>query len=181
MSESTDLAVFLVIDDEVNIVQIIELWLADSYDVRTATSGEDGLDALDDTVDVVLLDRRMPGVSGDEVLTAIRDRATEYQVGVVTATDPDFDIVDLDFDTFVMKPLDEAAVIDTVERLLARTAYDRSVQERYTVAETLALLKETKTEGELATSERYHELTERLATLEETVTVEAAELSREDL
>ena len=171
----------LIIDDEPDIVQILEFWLADAYEVRTATSGDAGLDALDSGIDVVLLDRRMPGISGDDVLTAIRDRAEAYQVGLVTATDPDFDLVDLDFDTYVTKPLDESTVLATVERLLARTAYDTSVQERYTVAETLALLEETKTEGELATSERYHELSERLATLDEVVPTEVAELSREDL
>jgi len=181
MSKSTDRSVVLLIDDEPDIVQIIELWLADTYEVRTATSGEAGLDALESTVDVVLLDRRMPGLSGDDVLTRIRDRADSYQVALVTATDPDFDLIDLDFDTFVMKPLDEATVIGTVERLLARTTYDTSVQERYTVAETRALLEKTKTERELATSDRYQELIERLTTLDELVTTEATELSREEV
>ena len=181
MSESTDRPMILIIDDEPDTVQIIELWLADSYAVRTATSGAAGLDALDPAVDVVLLDRRMPGISGDDVLRRIRERAEAYQVGLVTATDPDFDLIELDFDTFVKKPLDESTIIDTVERLLARTSYDTSVQERYAVAETLALLEEVKTEKELATSNRYQELTERFATLDEVVTTEAAELSRREL
>jgi DNA-binding response OmpR family regulator len=178
MSESTDRPVVLIVDDEPDIVQIIELWLADSYEVRTATSGAAGLDALDPAVDVVLLDRRMPGISGDDVLTRIRERAEAYQVGLVTATDPDFDLIDLDFDTFVKKPLDESTIIDTVERLLARNSYDTSVQERYTIAETIALLEKVKTKKELATSDRYQELSERLATLDEVVTTEAPELSR---
>lgn len=181
MSESTDKPVVLVIDDEIDVVQLIELWLTDSYEVRTATSGDDGLDALDNTVDVVLLDRRMPGVSGDDVLTAIRDRETEYQVGLVTATDPDFNIIDIDFDTFVMKPLDETLVIDTVERLLARTAYDTSVQDRYTAVETLTLLEQTKTEAELAASKEYREMSERLEKLDETELTEADELARENI
>lgn len=181
MSESTDKPVVLVIDDEIDVVQIIELWLTDSYEVRTAASGDDGLDELDNTVDVVLLDRRMPGISGDDVLTAIRDRETEHQVGLVTATNPDFDILDVDFDTFVMKPLDETTVMATVERLLARRAYDTPVQDRYTTAETLALLEQTKTEAELATSKAYRELRERLETLDETELTEADELAREDI
>lgn len=181
MSESTAQPVVLVIDDEPDLIEILKLWLSDSYEVRAASSGEAGLDALDDTIDVVLLDRRMPGVSGDEVLSEIRDRGGEYQVGFVTATDPGFDLINLAFDTFVMKPLDEDTVIDTVERLLARIAYDDTVQERYTVAETLSLLDERKTEGERATSERYQRLRERFESLDDAVATDADELSRDDL
>jgi len=180
MSETTDRPVVLVIDDEIDLVQIMELWLDDAYEVRTATSGEEGLDALDDAVDVVLLDRRMPGVSGDDILAAIRERSYDFQVGLVTAIAPDFDLIDLDFDTYVTKPLDETSVIATVERLLARTNYDASVQERYTVAETLALLEQTKTKAERATSDRYRQLKEQLSKLDETVATEANELARED-
>lgn len=157
------------------------MWLSDSYEVRTANSVEAGLEPLDGTIDVVLLDRRMPGVSGDEMLSEIRAGGGEYQVGFVTATGPGFDLVDLAFGTFVMIPLDEATVIATVERLLARTAYDGAVQERYTVAETLSLLDETNPESERATSERYQKLRERFESLDESVATDADELSREDL
>jgi CheY-like chemotaxis protein len=41
---------------------------AEEYEVRTATGGPEALDLVDEEVDVALLDRRMPRMSGDELL-----------------------------------------------------------------------------------------------------------------
>lgn len=176
-----DRPVVLVIDDEKNILSIFEMWLGDAYDVRTATNGAAGLEKLNETVDVVLLDRRMPGLSGDEVLQQIVEREGSYQVALVTAVDPDFDITEMDFDTYVTKPLDEETVTTTVERLLARAEYDSLVQEHYALAEKLAALESAKTDTELATSEAYQETTERFAELEAQLAEQSKSLDRDDL
>jgi DNA-binding NtrC family response regulator len=178
---SDERPVVLVIDDEESILRIFETWLADEYAVRTATNGSDGLDKLDETVDVVLLDRRMPGMSGDDVLTAIAERDGACQVAVVTAVDPDFEIAEMPFDTYVTKPLDRPAVVEVVERLLARAEYDSLVQEHYALAEKLATLESEKTDAELATSERYQEAAERFADLDARLAEQSTSLDREDI
>ena len=66
----------LVVDDEPDIAESYEMWLQEDHDVEMATSGEAALEALDESVDVLLLDRRMPEMSGDEVLRALADRPT---------------------------------------------------------------------------------------------------------
>ncbi|MFB6105679.1 MAG: response regulator, partial [Halobacteriaceae archaeon] len=58
----------VVVDDEEGIAEAYSYWLSDEYDVRTAQSGAGALETIDEDVDVVLLDRRMPDRSGDEVL-----------------------------------------------------------------------------------------------------------------
>ena len=70
----------LVVDDEPDIVELYRSYLSDQYDIRTAEGGEDGLDELDETVDVVLLDRRMPGLSRDEVVARIRERRVDTTI-----------------------------------------------------------------------------------------------------
>jgi CheY-like chemotaxis protein len=171
----------LVVDDEENILRIFELWLGEHYDVTTATNGTDALAALDETIDVVLLDRRMPGLDGDEVLTKIRDAEGSYPVALVTAVDPDFDITELAFDTYVTKPLEEADVRRAVERLLERASYDELRQEYYAVAETLATLEHEKTDAELSTSAAYQETAERFAELASTLDSHARSIQRDDI
>lgn len=107
----------LVVDDEADALDAYAFWLADSYRVLTAESGDEALERIDD-VDVVLLDRRMPDRSDDEVLEAIREQGFDCRVVMVTAVDPDFDIVDLGFGTYLTKPIDEDDLDATGERLL---------------------------------------------------------------
>jgi DNA-binding NtrC family response regulator len=87
-----------VVDDEPDNAESDELWLREAHDVRVATSGEDALDALDDAINVGLLDRLVPDLSGDEVVAEIADRDVDAGVVLITAVDPDIDIVNLEFD-----------------------------------------------------------------------------------
>ena len=66
----------LVVDDQPPNVRLLEAILAPrGYDVRTASSGEEALAALDgEDVDLVLLDIVMPGMDGYEVCRVIRER-----------------------------------------------------------------------------------------------------------
>ena len=113
----------LVVDDEPDIAESYEMWLREDHDVEVATSGEAALEALDESVDVLLLDRRMPEMSGDEVLRALADRPADPTTVLVTAVDPGFDIVDLEFDTYLTKPVTGSDVVEVVERLTDRTEY----------------------------------------------------------
>jgi len=58
----------LIVDDEPDLADLYASWLPEQYAVVTAYDGRGALDALDGSVNVVLLDRRMPGMSGDEVV-----------------------------------------------------------------------------------------------------------------
>ena len=99
-----DAAVVLVVDDEEEVAEVFSLWLRDVYETRVATGGEAALEAVDG-VDLVLLDRRMPDLSGDETLARMRERGYDGPVAMVTAVDPDFDIVEMAFDDYLVKPI----------------------------------------------------------------------------
>ncbi|PSQ21953.1 hypothetical protein BRD04_05540 [Halobacteriales archaeon QS_9_67_17] len=99
------------------------------YEVRTAGDGAAALKAYDPDVDVVLLDRMMPELSGDEVLKRLRERGAECGVAMVTAVDPDVDIVDMPFDDYVTKPVAREELRGTVEGLLMVEDYDELQRE----------------------------------------------------
>lgn len=156
----------LIVDDEEDVVKIYALALSDAYDVRKAYGGEEALEKVDDTVDVVLLDRRMPGLSGQDVLEEIRQRGIDVRVGMVTAVDPDFDIAEMDFDAYVTKPVADEDIRETVEELLSLSAYDDHTRELFSVAEKKAALESEKTRQELADSDEYETLEKRASELE---------------
>lgn len=160
----TDRPVVLLVDDEERITEVFDLWLGDSYAVRTANDGEAALDELDADVDVVLLDRRMPGLSGDEVLERVREEGYDCRVAMVTAADPDFDIVEMPFDDYLCKPVDREELRETVARLADVGGYDAAVRDYFALTRKRAALEAEKSRAELAESEAYDEL---LAELEE--------------
>lgn len=135
-----DDATVLVVDDEEGLADLYAIWLRDHYTVETAYDGETALEALDESVDVVLLDRQMPGVSGDAVLETVRERDLDCRVAMVTAVEPELDIVDLGFDDYLRKPVDRETLRETVRRLLRRSAYDETVREYFATARKHALL-----------------------------------------
>jgi DNA-binding response OmpR family regulator len=158
---SEDLPSVLVVEDEADLADLYAAWLGGEYDVDTAYGGHEAIEQLHEEIDVILLDRRMPGLSGDEVLVAVRDRGIDARVAMVTAVEPDFDIVEMGFDDYLVKPVTRENLIDTVESLLDRAEYDSGVQELYAVASKKAVLESEKGQAALEESDEYAELQER--------------------
>ena len=154
--------VVLIVEDEPDVAETYRLWLEDTYTVRVAGNGEVGIDALDESVAVVLLDRMMPGLSGGEVLEQIREQGLDCRVAMVTAVEPDFDILEMGFDAYLSKPVKSDQIRDTVENLLERSEYDSLLQEYYSLVEKQATLEATKTSVELGDSDEYDDLTARI-------------------
>lgn len=159
--------VVLVVEDEADLADLYADWLADKFDVRTAYSGDEAIEQLDETIDVVLLDRRMPGKSGDAVLDVMADRDFDCRVAMVTAVEPDFDIIDMGFDDYLVKPVDADDLNNLVERFIRRSQYDADAREFFSLASKKAVLETEKTEEELVESEEYKQLTGKFESLRE--------------
>ena len=66
----------MVVDDNPDLREVISIFLGgEGYDVICCENGEEALEALDDTVDLVILDVMMPGMSGYKVCAQIRERS----------------------------------------------------------------------------------------------------------
>ncbi|MFB6096754.1 MAG: response regulator [Haloferacaceae archaeon] len=150
----------LVVDDEPALAELYAEWLRD-YDVLVADGGERALELVDEA-DVVLLDREMPGLGGDEVLERIRAREVSCQVAMVTGVKPDLDVVDLPFDAYLVKPVSGDDLRNTVERLLARRSYADLFRTYFALVRKRSLLLETHPAEELLADERFRELERRI-------------------
>ena len=131
----------LVVDDEPGIRELMTAWLAEEYEVRTAADGETALELVDDSVDIALLDRRMPGISGDDLLDELRERGYTFPVAMITAVAPDIDIVDMPFDDYVVKPIAKDELYRIVDLLEKRAAYDEKSRQYFRLASKRAKLR----------------------------------------
>jgi DNA-binding NtrC family response regulator len=114
----------LVVDDEESITYLVKTELEDlpEFEVDTVLSGSDAINLIQAKVyDVVLLDVKMPRISGVEVLKHIKEHAPATQVIMLT------NIVDvktaiettkLGAYDFVSKPYETVELIATVRRAL---------------------------------------------------------------
>ena len=176
-----DRGTVLVVEDEQHLADLYTDYLSERYEVRTAYSGREAIEMLADDLDVILLDRRMPVVSGNEVLAAIEEGGYEFRVAMVTAVDPDFDIIDLGVDDYLVKPVSQNALLDVVDRLLTITEYSERLQELTSKKLKRNVLQVEKPESELHESERYADLEAEIDRLEQTLDDLSEDLSEEDL
>ncbi|PSQ28974.1 hypothetical protein BRD03_01450 [Halobacteriales archaeon QS_9_68_17] len=149
----------IVADDNEKVTDLYAGYLDPQYEVRRAYGGEETLERADGSVDVVLLDRRMPDLSGDDVLDELREREYSLQVVMVTALEPTMDIVDMPFDDYVVKPATEEELHEVVERQIVRATYDTRLNEYLRLTSKLDVLREEKSEEELEESDRFEMLT----------------------
>ena len=172
---ATDDATVLIVEDDSDVAELYSAWVGTEHDVRSANGGREALELVDD-VDVVFLDRQMPGMSGDEVLEAIEARGLDCQVVMVTAVDPDFDIVDMPFDDYLTKPVGRSDLLEMVETMQTRDSYDEELQEYFAMASKKATLESEKSPVELDAREEYREVSRRVESLREQVDSAVTEL-----
>ncbi|MFC7019506.1 MULTISPECIES: response regulator [Haloarcula] len=165
MSESASDATVLVADDEKDVADVYALRLRNEYQTETAYGGAEALEKVGEDVDVILLDRRMPDVSGDEVLAEIRERNLDTRVIMITAVDPDFDILDMPFDDYLCKPIDKDDLVAAIDQQLAARRYDDRMAEYLEVTSKLTLLEAEKTAQSLDENEDIGSLKARAEAL----------------
>jgi DNA-binding response OmpR family regulator len=170
----------LVVDDEERVADTYRLRLEADYDVDVALGGREALEILDDH-DVVLLDRRMPDISGDEVLEEIRSRDIDCKVVMVTAVDPDFDIVEMECDDYVVKPVDDGQLREVVDRVLRIADYSERRQKLGAKKLKRNVLELEMDEDELEESGEYQRLESEIDDLETEVDELEDDLGLEDV
>jgi len=120
-----------------------------------------------------LLDRRMPDIAGDEVLDEIRARQLDCKVIMLTAVDPGMDILEMDFDDYLCKPVEKTDLVSAIDQQLDVQRYDDRISEYLEVTSKLALLEAELSPQEVESNDELQELTDRAeklkAEMDETV------------
>jgi two-component system, OmpR family, KDP operon response regulator KdpE len=116
----------LVVDDEIEIVRALQRSLtAHGYDVFTANSGEEALEAIPHyRPDLMVLDLGLPGMSGLEVAKRVREESN-LPIIVLSVKDTERDKVlalDLGADDYVSKPFGMDEVLARIRVALRHSA-----------------------------------------------------------
>ena len=118
----------LVIDDQEDILRLVEATLVPKgYDVVLAYDGKEGLEKLRETSpDLILLDIRMPGLSGFEVLRTIRERYDTPVIMLTAVRDASSvrDALDIGADDYVRKPFKRGELLARIRAKLRRAGSD---------------------------------------------------------
>lgn len=114
----------LVVDDEANIRDLVGVYLTSAgFDVVTAADGNAGLETFNEhSVDLVILDIMLPGLTGPELLACIRE-TSDVPVIMLTARESDLDKVTLlegGADDYVTKPFSPPELVARVRAMLRR-------------------------------------------------------------
>jgi PAS domain S-box-containing protein len=130
----------LVIEDKPEMIQILTDYVLgpQGYVVLTALNGEEGLHmALSEEPDLVILDLRMPKMSGLQVLQNLREQQCQVPVIVITAYGSEEVVVRalrLGANDYVPKPFELDEMINAIERVLNES---RREKERAQISQEL--------------------------------------------
>lgn len=126
----------LIVDDEKNIRMTLSQALADmDVETETAVNGEEALSTLKDAdFGLVLLDLRMPGMDGMEVLKKLRKDRPDIRVVIITAhgtIDSAVDAMKLGAVDFIQKPFTPGEIRQMVSKIIARETLDAEKSQDY--------------------------------------------------
>ncbi len=122
-------AAILVVDDEQSVTDLLFEDLAEAgYICATATTGEEALEILSvDNFDVMLLDLRLPGISGMDVLREAKSKCPETVVIVITAAgdaQTAIEAMKIGAADYIIKPFELERVNSSIEEVLkAKTVW----------------------------------------------------------
>jgi DNA-binding response OmpR family regulator len=159
--------VILVVEDKTELADLYSGWLSERYPVRVANDGPEALEEFDEDVEVVLLDRELPGMNGKAVLSMLRDRGADCQVAMVTAVEPEVDVVEMGFDAYVTKPVRDDELFELVDHLLHRRVYDENVRKLFAAISKQIALESEYTREELDENPQYQHLLAEIEKLRE--------------
>jgi DNA-binding response OmpR family regulator len=156
----------LVVDDDEEMADLYAGFLADRYAVDVAYDGEAALERLaEGSYDVVLLDRKMPDISGDDVLVTLRDWELDVSVALVTGEQPDPDMLDRGFEDYLIKPISRETLRTTVDELVDSVSQDALWRELSELRVRKNILEVESTAKELRSNDEYHQLSARIDAL----------------
>jgi CheY-like chemotaxis protein len=152
----------LIVDDEAAMTEILSTWVGERHATLVAADGQEALDVVTGDVDVVLLDRRMPRMGGDEFLLELKEQGYDARVVMVTAVDPGPDIVSLPFDDYITKPVTKDVVLNVIDRMLRLRKAGKAVREYHSLERRRDVLRTARQTTGVSDSEAFELLTRRL-------------------
>ncbi|MDD5223669.1 MAG: sigma-54 dependent transcriptional regulator [bacterium] len=148
----------LIVDDEDSIRRNLKTYfVSQGFNVETAADGKSGIEICRSRhVDIVLLDLKLPDLSGLEVLSQIKAISPGQAVIIITAygdVRTAVEAIKLKADNFVLKPIELASLLVIVNNCLEN--YARRIEAQY-LREKLSKLEGKETYSKLRQPEEIY-------------------------
>ncbi len=148
----------LIVDDEKNIRLTLKKCLEEQeYEVFIATNGEEGIEKIKSKhFDLIMLDIKMPGLNGMQVLKEIRDKGIKVNVIMMTAygsIEKAVEAMKLGAIDFISKPFTPEEVRTIVKEVLERQKIEH--EDVITYEDTLQYGKKCIQNHEFSEAEEY--------------------------
>lgn len=156
----------LVVDDEDRVANCYKLFINDAYETRVATGGREAVENLNREVEVVLLDRRMPEMHGHEVLDYIQDEKYGCRVIIISALDPDMEVLNYQFSKYLKKPIVKEELLEAIEQVRMLDRYEALLTEYYQSVEKHSIMKSEFHSSTLEDSDEFQTLEEKITRLQ---------------
>lgn len=144
----------LIIEDEKDMREVVEEVIKDEYEVIQAGTAEEGLEAVKrGGIDLILLDIRLPGMSGMQFLAELKKFDPQVEVIIVTAY-PDIrnavEATKLGAYDYIPKPFHNDDLLHTLHRAYANLTNHREILRLRSIVENT--LKKIKAKEEKYTN-----------------------------
>lgn len=113
----------LIVDDEKEIVDLVELYLRNAYNVFKSYNGVEALEIMSkNNVDLVIVDIMMPNMDGHTLIRTLREK-TDIPIIIISAKTEGYDKIiglELGADDYISKPFDPLELLARVKAQIRR-------------------------------------------------------------
>ncbi|RXK12587.1 DNA-binding response regulator [Halarcobacter mediterraneus] len=123
----------LIVEDEEDILELLEYTLQkESYDTIGFLNVNEKLEKVldEESIDLILMDRNLPGIDGTEFINNIRKKGHNCPVIYLTAKDKDEDILEgfeSHADDYITKPFNIKELLARIKAVIKRSSKDINI------------------------------------------------------
>jgi CheY-like chemotaxis protein len=116
----------ILIDDDHGILDLLEVYLYEDYEITTALNGFEGLKKADELLpDFIITDIMMPVMDGIKFLSTLRKRPQTAHIPLIAVTSFKTmmnakSLLNLGFNGVIFKPLKREAVLETIDHVFGK-------------------------------------------------------------
>lgn len=143
----------LLVDDEEKITEVVKAYLdKEGYNTKVAHDGKKAIDLFNDNeFDLVILDRMLPDISGEEICEKIRETSLVHIIMLTAKTDDEdkIDGFNLGCDDYVCKPFNVKELILRIKAVFRKMEKNEDILKVKDEIEVNTLSHEVKIRGKI--------------------------------
>lgn len=170
----------LIVEDDSPVAELYAEWVTGDYPVRVAQTAAEARTQWDTEVAVVMLDRRLRTTTAADILEDLREAGSNVKIAMITAVEPDVDIIEMEVDEYITKPLKKAEFRACITRLLHRRTLSQKLDYHFKLASKLAAIETSRCYASPNTTAAASRLQAEFEQISQDITAELQGLSPEE-